>query len=422
MKTKIAVSLVTALCSSIAWAAEVDSASAQLQVFPKNLARQHLGSNLFVFNTSSQSFAPTEAAAAWLDDDVSTAWPILAGKQHYLLVLSEPELITNFSLSGRPASGTVTLYGGDEPAAPGAKSWFPIAKDIPFDSINNRKLSRPFSRLTKYLLIETDIAEPGPLYSLYLYGEKPAVSFTLRKREQPIDARAVFGPYVNDQTNFNVTGLYASGRVAYANSPEGFLSWQKAIDDNPETGVTLAGSTSEAGAVIALGGQRYVSRISVLSDPGATGQLDLYVVKAASTESAGTARSAMPLTDLTPTVSLVFDGTNPRASIDLPAADGTELAVRWSPTTASDTITLREINAFDKLSLNDYEVSGSLSAVAAYAPGSGDGKSFKEIIDPKKNPEPIAAAPGASPYLPGSLGFPPILNGRGLPPPEPESN
>ena len=49
--------------------------------------------------------------------------------------------------------------------------------------------------------------------------------------------RAIFGPYVNDQTNFNVNGLYASGRVAYANSPEGYLSWQKAIDDNPETGV-----------------------------------------------------------------------------------------------------------------------------------------------------------------------------------------
>ena len=62
----------------------------------------------------------------------------MAGKQHYLLVLSEPELLTNFSLSGRPASGTVTLYGGDEPAAPGAKSWLAIAKDIPFDSINKR--------------------------------------------------------------------------------------------------------------------------------------------------------------------------------------------------------------------------------------------------------------------------------------------
>jgi hypothetical protein len=423
MKTKTAVSLVTVLCSSIAWAAEPGSSTAELQAFPKNLARQHLGSNLFVFNSSSQSFAPTEAAAAWLDDDVTTAWPVMAGKQHYLLVLSEPELITNFSVSGRPASGTVTLYGGDEPATPGANSWVPIAKDIPFDSINNKKLGRSFNRLAKYVLIETDIAEPGPLYSLYLYGEKPAVSYSLRKREQPIDARAVFGPYVNDQTNFNVNGLYASGRVAYSNSPEGYLSWQKAIDDNPETGVTLAGTAADAGAVISFGSQRYVSRISALTDVGAKGQLDFYVVNAAS-ETTGAARTAMPVADQTATVSLVFDGTNPRASIDLPATEGTELAMRWTPATEGETLTLRELNAFDKLSLNDYEVVGTLSAVAAYASGDGDGKSFKEfkeMIDPKKNPLPVAAAP-ATPYLPGSLGFPPILNSRKLPPPEPESN
>ena len=217
-----------------------------------------------------------------------------------------------------------------------------------------------------------------------------------------------------------MNGLYASGRIAYANSPEGYLSWQKAIDDNPETGVTLAATTNDAGAVISLGGQRSVSRISVLSDPGAKGQLDFYVVNAAG-ESTGAARTATPVADLTPTGSLVFDGTSPRASLDLSAVEGSELAVRWSPATASDTITLREINTFDRLSFNDYEVSGSLSAVAA-APGNGDGKSFKDVVDPKKNPGPIAAGPGRSPYLPGSLGFPPIRDGRRLPPPEPESN
>ena len=87
---------------------------------PKNLARQHLGANLLIYDASNQTYAPTEAAAAWLDDDIATGWPALTGKQDYLLALPEPALVNNFSISARSATGTVTLYAGDEAAPPGA--------------------------------------------------------------------------------------------------------------------------------------------------------------------------------------------------------------------------------------------------------------------------------------------------------------
>jgi hypothetical protein len=35
----------------------------------------------------------------------------LAGKQFYLLALAEPQLVSNFEISGAPASGTITIYG-----------------------------------------------------------------------------------------------------------------------------------------------------------------------------------------------------------------------------------------------------------------------------------------------------------------------
>src|SRR5580700_1990022 len=66
---------------------------------PKNLARQHLGANLMIFNETSQAYEPTEAAAAWLDDDIATGWPAMTGKQDYLLALSEPQLVNNFCIS-----------------------------------------------------------------------------------------------------------------------------------------------------------------------------------------------------------------------------------------------------------------------------------------------------------------------------------
>jgi pantetheine-phosphate adenylyltransferase len=300
-KTPTLVLLIAAVCSTLAVAAESDPATKQLQVYPKNLARQHLGANLLVFNAKNQAYVPTEAAAAWLDDDATTGWPALPGKQHYLVALPEPEFISNFSLSSQPSTGTVTLYAGDEPAIPGAKSWSPLTGPVAIDSVNDKKLASPFSRLAKYVLIETNIADPGPIYSLNLYGDKPASSYSLRKRAQTIDSHAIFGQYVNQKTAFNLNGIYAQGRVTYANSPDGFLSWQKGIDDNPESSVTIASSTQESGAVIQYGAVQSVSRISLLTDSTAKGTLEFFLVNdappavaEAPADDSGSSRRATP--------------------------------------------------------------------------------------------------------------------------------
>ena len=419
--------LLSIACTSLAVAADLEQGTKQLQVFPKNLARQHLGSNLFLFNASNQTYVPTEAAAAWLDDDATTGWPVMAGKQSYLLVLSEPEVLANFCVSARPATGTISLFAGDEPTAPGSSSWKALAKNVPFESVNNKKLGKSFNHFAKYLLIQTDIADPGPIYGLYVFGDKPAVSYSLRKREQAIDARAIFGQFVNNQTDFNLGGLHTGARVISANSTGGSLSWQRAIDDNPETSVTLAGSGNESGMVISYPQQHTISRISVLSDAGAKGKLDFYAIRAPTTAGA---HAAVPLDGATPTVSLVLDGTNARSSIDFPSVEAAELAVRWSPVNPADNLTVREIGTFDGVTLDNYEVSLSPEVVAEYRPKSskssddsssndrpGDGKESRDFKDPKKNPvEPIAIGPN-SPYLPGALGFPPTPTSRRVIPP-----
>ncbi len=167
---------------------------------------------------------PTEAAAAWLDDDIATGWPALTGKQDYLLALPEPQLVNNFSISARSATGTVTLYAGDEVAPPGAKSWTLIEKDIPVESINE-KLGKPFGRFAKYILIETNLTDSGPWYSLYLYGDQPAVAYHLQQRAQPVDPRTIFGPYTNPETSISLSSLYAHSRVTAAGGDAG--SWRK---------------------------------------------------------------------------------------------------------------------------------------------------------------------------------------------------
>ena len=438
------------LSSITAFAAvEGDQAQKQLQVYPKNLARQHVGSNLFLYNSTSQKFQPTEAAAAWLDDDVTTGWPVMSGQQHYLLTLAEPTLLTNVSLSTRPTAGTVTVYVGDEPAAPGAKSWTAVAKGIPVDSINEKKLGQPFSRFAKYMLIETDIADPGPLFSLYVYGDRPAVSFQLRKRETPIDTRAIFGPYVNNAQTFSIAALYAHSTVSYAASSGSALSWQRAIDENPESGVTILPTADEAGLVLKLASGHQVSRFAVLTGGApAKGKIEFFVVpnapvettstapatgseiaKVSNAEAVAVAKSAS-LTGLTSTITLVLDGTSTRGAIAFPGVEGGAVLMRWTPDTAGEALDLRELNAFNEVSLNDYELSLTPEAVAelrdtdrGYADASKDySKDAGDYKDGKSIPPVGEFLSPRTPYLPGGLGFPPNLSRRKLSPsPDPVS-
>ncbi len=88
------------------------SAGNSAQGYLKNIARQHCSTTLSLYDAAAQRYVDTEAAAAWLDDDIATGWPALKGKQHYLVRLAEPQMLTNFELSTKIPSGTITIYTG----------------------------------------------------------------------------------------------------------------------------------------------------------------------------------------------------------------------------------------------------------------------------------------------------------------------
>ena len=439
MNTKPLTSLILVTSAAVALAAaERDPSQKQLQVFPKNLARQHVGSNLFLFNPANNKFQPTEASAAWLDDDVTTGWPVMAGQQHYLLTLAEPALLTNVAVSTRPTEGTITLYVGDEPAAPGAKSWTVVARGVPLDSINEKKLAQPFSRFAKYMLIETDIADPGPLFSLYVYGDRAAANYQLRKRETAIDTRAIFGPYVNNPTTYSMSALYAHSTVTYAAAPGGFSSWQRVIDENPESGITIVPTVGEAGLVLKLAGGHQLSRFAVLTGGApAKGKLEFFVVPNAPVETTSTtpvtdseiaktgSAKAASLAGLTSTITMVLDGSTSRSAIGFPGVEGGAVLLRWTPDTAGEALDLRELNAFNEISLNEYELSLTPEAVTEIQTsdrGNGNGKDYaaggdgKDYKDGKSIPAVGEFLTPRSPYLPGGLGFPPNLSRRKLAP------
>ncbi len=404
MKTKTVSSLLLLATAAAVAAADPHAASdKQLQVYPKNLARQNSGANLFLYNAANQTYVPTEAAAAWLDDDVATGWPALPGKQYYMVALPEAQLLTNFALLAKSGAGTINLYAGDDPAAPASKSWTLVARDVPLGAVNGSKLAKPFSRFAKYFLVETNLSDSGPWYSLYLYGEKPAVGYSLEKRPQAVDTHAVFGTYVNNQVAFNQSALYSNARVTYCNGGTGIIDWQKLIDDSPQDSVLVAPSTTDAGVAISYNGSPAIQRISVLTDPSAKGKLDFYLVNGGAQAS-----GAPSLADKSPTASIVLNGSSASNSIDFPGIAASSMLVRWTPEDGKQPLALHQIDSFDDISLADYTLAGSPDAIAQ----SGAADDSKDMADAKdaKDLSPVAdILPTRAPFVPGGLGDPPLL-------------
>ncbi len=444
MKVNLILAASIALATAAARADTTDATATQgapAVTAPKNLARQHLGANLLIYTPTSQAYAPTEAAAAWLDDDIATGWPALTGKQDYLVALPEPELVNNFAISAKSATGKVTVYAGDEAAPPGAASWTVLEKDVPIASINE-KLGKPFGRFAKYILIETNLSDSGPWYSIYLYGDKDATAYHIQQRAQPVDPRTEFGPYTNPETAFSLSSLYAHGQVVAAGGDPS--NWQSAIDDNPSTGTFVPATQSDAGLAIRYDHPYAIQRISLLTEAGTKGKLDFFVVNqpaapaataptasqangsqyikvanvttAASTDGSATTTPVAALPDLAdqkPVASMQFDGSNPRASVDFTPTTGTVLMARWTPDTAGQPLNVKEINSFGDVALNDYQLAPDTVAEGPNGQDTTDSKAGgKEVLpaDGKEALPPVGEEfPAKTAFIPGVPVFPPNI-------------
>ena len=84
--------------------------------------------------------------------------------------------------------------------------------------------------------------------------------------------------YVNAATTYSVSALYAHSTVSYANASGGYASWQKAIDENPESSINIQPTTDEAGMALKLATGHQLGRFAVLTGTPAKGKLDFFLV------------------------------------------------------------------------------------------------------------------------------------------------
>ena len=403
MKALVLLSLTATLATSLHGE---DAAQDVTRAIPKNLARHHLGAQVSRFDAKRQTYVPVQVAAEWLDDDVATGRAPEAGQQFYLLSIRDTQVVTNFTISALPMEGTVNLYTGMEPATPGSPAWKVAAKSVSLTDVNHKKLSTPINRTAKYLLIETNITEPAPIYSLYTYGEAASVDYHIAQRAEKVRVRDVAGEFVNERLSFSLSSVYGRATVTSSNSDTSSATWIRAIDDNPESTLNIASTEDEAGLVVQLQEARPVVRVSALVVGAPKGTLEMFF--------RGNEEAETSLKDREPVASIELNGSTDRGSADFPATDTRSIALRWKPTDGSEALVIRELNTFADLSLGEYELVGA----PRLARKGSDGKELLPIGEgPEENSQgpnqsttsglsPIGSGPIGG-FVPGNLGFPP---------------
>ena len=150
--------------------------------------------------------------------------------------------------------------------------------------------------------------------------------------------------------SYNLTDVHARARAAYVSSGDYVKQANNTIDDQPSTSYTFAASDSAPMAIIDLGKQTKLRRISALYSPG-RGTLDFYIWKSLP----GAAPSASPtdlkldestLAGLQPVGSVTDEAGTGRAAIDFPETTGRYVMVKWTPAEPGAPFSISEIAAF----------------------------------------------------------------------------
>ena len=199
--------------------------------------------------------------------------------------------------------------------------------------------------------------------------------------------------------NYSVANT-RQARALYVSSGDDLKLANSMVDDQAATSFGFSAEDSSPTAVIDLGKVCTVRHLSATYS-ARPGSVDFYVMKSLP----GTDRDnssdtwkldAKTFASLKPVGSTVDDGTQGRASVDLPATSGRYVMMRWIPASRADrAFTLAEVTALgpDQRNLIASSRNYSSASERTIAADSKDVADSKDIADSKDVPEPPAEGP-----------------------------
>ena len=386
--------------------------------YPQNVARYHLGAEVKAaprsvpvsqLQLSSKTEDQNAAEAALLCDDPTTGYQLPIGPTTVLVSLANIENVESLSFQNQGAEGTfeVALSNAEMPA--NSPEW---------RSAGKRSIAGPAVALSvgpgeaKYIRLKFDVTKPGRIAALGIYAT-PALSDFTMPRPSKVSFEETSAGFA--LINFNYSELHARARALYASSGD-VTQANRMLDDQPATSYEFAPGDAAPTAVIDLGQERTLTRLSAVYAPQ-SGQVEFYVLnnlprywegdaadnfgvqQVANVSQPADLPASLKISDkafagLKP-VGSVSSGGEGRAAVDFPEVTGRYIMLKWHPTNAQN-------EPF------------SIAQVAAFGPrkrselAARDGKDGKEIFDNKNIPAPAAGPEQAPPEEGPPPALPPV--------------
>ena len=374
----------------------------QAPFYPENLARYHFGAavkatpqsdSIAKLQLSSNGVDQNTSAAALLCDDPTTGYQIPAGVSSILVSLANIENIQAVSFLNDGAQGEYTVSTSNADLPDSSPEWRRIGQSAMSQGAVSTKIGPGEA---KYVKLNLKITHPGRIAAFGVYATAALSDFTMpRPRKVSFEEESATFALINS----NLSDLHARARSLYVSSGDAEQA-NNMIDDQPATSYRFAAGDVAPTAVIDLGRERSLTRVSAIYATQ-RGSVDFYVLptlplgdsaasdvqQVANVGSGADLPSSLKISEKTfaklkPVGSVVSAGEG-RASVDFPEIVGRYLMIKWHPVDAQpDGFSIAQVAAFG-VSKRDSNVQQT------------DGKEGKDVYDAKEGKEALAEGPEA---------------------------
>jgi hypothetical protein len=335
--------------------------------YPENLARYHFGADVKAtpesapvvkLRLSTNGEDENTSAAALLCDDPTTGYQIPAGASSIVVSLPNIENIQSVSFLNDGAQGNLTISISNADVPDNSPEWHQVEKG---DMKPGAVVAKIGPGEAKYVKLSFSTTHAGRIAAFGVFATPALSDFAMpRPRKVSFEAGSASFALINS----NYSEVHAKARGLYVSSGD-LNQVNDMIDDQAATAYQFASGDPAPTAVIDLGRERNLSRLSAIyaAQPGS---VDFYVLRTLPTgtvpEESGVQqvanveqRADLPqsltisqeaFADLKPVGSVLSNGQG-RASVDFPEVVGRYVMIEWHPASRrGEAFSIAQVAAF----------------------------------------------------------------------------